>query len=1116
MRTPPRIVVIAPFVPKRHVDNAGQRYLGELARVLPDSAVFIVPRDTRSSRDAAAVGDPRVLLIDVLTPPAPESRFGTAYRFARDRVVPVRARDGFWEGLLENPTAQDAIARAEIIDLQWPEFVSLARQMRRVAPEVRIIATMHDVPSQGKIREFRAARSPRGFVRLALAAEQARRLESSVASVADLVVVFSEKDRVLLPSQAHATVVHPPATSAWALAHGHTSGFVPDETGSPADAANTTGDHRVLSIGPLLRPENCDGLEWFGREVFPLVQATIPDASLIHAGIYDDNQVKRLAGVPVELLGFVPDLEALQRDASVTIVPIRFGAGVKFKVLDALHDGLPLVSTSVGTEGIGDGNFQPESFDTAREFADAVIEVLTRPIAAVQRADAASGWARDRYGWPQFERSVRATYGLLGVEIAPEPEASVGTKPIASVVIPVRNGEAGLPSALAALARQPEAGQLEIVISDNGSTDRTREVALAWEGAFHGMQIVDSSRRAGINHARNAGLLAARTDKVLFCDHDDEARLGWTANLIDALDRADAAGGLAVSHVLSGFERALEPEFETEALHSALGYLPYAAGGSMGVRRHAALAVGGFDESFVKGHDEVEFCWRFQRAGYSLVGVDAAVLDYRQRGRAIDAGRQRFHSARTQIQLWCRYQDVAPLRPVSFRGAARGAALSVLQVPSLGPRQRRFPTARRIGWSLGTFAGHLKYRVLGDAPPALLLPTTAATGGDLTSAAGPSAQRRLRIGLLTPWDIDDERSWSGMILRMRDELAQVADVVPMSTAGVRTSVVDRAIARVLGRTSGKSYLWDFGLATAKRRGDAAREQIREADVDVVLAVVASTDVAFLRPGAVPVVQVVDTTFSAVRDFYPQFTSLHPLSSWQARIITTRAERATTRFLASTQWAVDALIEDGVPAADCVVAPPGPATVPPHDWRRPIRRDGDELRVLLVASDWQRKGGDVALEAVELLRQRGTDATLTVVGDAPPLPGWATPLGRLARSQLSEQYGTADVLIELASANAAGVTLTDAAAHGLPAVATNVGGVATIVAHGISGVLIEPGDGLVQRVADALVLLVDPDRRAAMSTASEEHYAQHLHWQHWTHSAMRACESALADSNGIPR
>lgn len=706
----PRIVVIAAFVPRIDADNAGQRYLGELARLLPDSTTFIVHGDEKARRDLAASPDARVelLTIDPTTIASPPS-------WLRQRVNamlhPVRVRDGFWQAMRDTPRARNAIARADVIDLQWPEFVTLAPRIARVAPSARIVATMHDVHSQNLARMVRSASTFPSRARRMVSMLRTRRIEREVAEAADLMIVFSHKDRRLLPRNSRAAVVHPPAMSAYQRS----------VRGAARTGETMQRDRRVLSIGPLARGENVDGLQWFAREVWPAVREAVPSAQLVHAGSFDERHPPLFADTDVELLGFVDNLDDLQQRVGVVIAPIQQGAGVKFKVVDALHDEVPIVATSVGIEGIGDGNFSVESFDTPSEFATAVIIALTDTVGASLRARSAGDWARDRYGWPQFERSIKAVYGLQST--APTANTS-SDEPIASIVIPVRNGENGLPNALAALARQAEASQLEVIVSDNGSTDRTRQVAAAWSTAFQSLRIVDAGDRPGVGYARNRGIVAATSERILITDDDDEVRLGWATALIEALDSADAAGGRIVSGVVSGQHEALDSALESTSLQAVHGYLPYATGTTLAVKRSVALQIGGFDESFQRGHDEVEFCWRLQRAGYNLVGVDDAIIDYRQRERAIDAARQRFHSARTSIQLWARYERLAPLSPVSFSAAARGVATSLVDAPGLLRPSTRFTAARRLGWSWGTLVGHLKYRKFGRPPAATLLEGT--------------------------------------------------------------------------------------------------------------------------------------------------------------------------------------------------------------------------------------------------------------------------------------------------------------------------------------------------------------------------------------------------------
>lgn len=358
----------------------------------------------------------------------------------------------------------------------------------------------------------------------------------------------------------------------------------------------------------------------------------------------------------------------------------------------------------------------------------------------------------------------------------------------------------------------------------------------------------------------------------------------------------------------------------------------------------------------------------------------------------------------------------------------------------------------------------------------------------------------MRIGFLTPWRTDDPGAWSGIIRPMLDALAEVAEVVPISTHDVPAALLDRAAARL----SRRRYLWDFGLATARARGHVAAERLRAAHVDVVFAVAASVDVARLG-GSVPVVQYVDAAFDDMKDRYSVFTGLSRLSAVQVRRIGMLAARRTAGYVAASQRAADGLVRAGADPARVVVAPPGAAIRP-----RAVADRGDTttsaaapLRVLVVASDWERKGGDRALAAVAQARAAGADIALTVIGSAPALPDDVRAPGRLTADELSAEYARADVLLELARANAAGVTLTDAAAHGLPAIATDVGGVPSIVADGRSGWLV-PDDAACSAAGELLAELGRGAWGGVSRTTAASWYAEALDWAPWGERVAALC------------
>ncbi len=358
----------------------------------------------------------------------------------------------------------------------------------------------------------------------------------------------------------------------------------------------------------------------------------------------------------------------------------------------------------------------------------------------------------------------------------------------------------------------------------------------------------------------------------------------------------------------------------------------------------------------------------------------------------------------------------------------------------------------------------------------------------------------MRVGFVTTWAIEDPDSWSGVIVPMYAALGAHADVVPVQLSAPRHHLVDRAAARLLGGR-GHGYLPGHAVATSRATAAAVTRAVRDAGVDVVLSIAASTPLAYAKPG-VPVIEVSDGTFRLVREYYPMYAGLHRSSLWQGEVLARRTVRQAAAFLMASEWAARSLQTDyGVAPSRIRVAPFGPSTTSSRPPTGP--RPGEPLRVLFVGRDWARKGGDRALDVVAELRRTGTPCELTVVGDGPDLPTGATRIGRVARSAMGDLYAAHDVLLEPARANAGGVTLTDATASGLPVVATRTGGVPAIVDDGVTGFLADVEDPVAESV-HALRRLADPELWRAVSRAARERGSEVLSWDSWAATAVELC------------
>ncbi len=398
------VVVVSPELPHDHVPHAGGRYLGTLVEVLEARAdvVVLVP-DAPVNREAeAGAGLPSRYVVAgrrATRPPWLRGAFRvlTLADRARLRRDPSSLPWVVVAGLVTTRPAVAALRAADVVDLQWSHLVRLERLVRLLNRRARVIGTFHDVRSQ----RFRRAAAREGDPDLRPALERASRSEARaqarLVDRLDVAITFSEKDAHELadaPTSDRVTVVPPPLADL----------LPPGRAPGPHPTA--------VFVGHLARPENADAVTWLLDEVWPRVRQAVPDVRLrVVGGGAGAALGRRLTAEPgVEATGFVDDLAAEYRGAWLCVVPVRDGAGVKFKTVEAVVAGVPVVTTAVGAEGVAGPDRFAGFTEDAGEFAAACARVLLAPDAADAEAASTADWARERFSRTRFESSVERIY----------------------------------------------------------------------------------------------------------------------------------------------------------------------------------------------------------------------------------------------------------------------------------------------------------------------------------------------------------------------------------------------------------------------------------------------------------------------------------------------------------------------------------------------------------------------------------------------------------------------------------------------------------------------------------------------------------------------------------
>lgn len=187
--------------------------------------------------------------------------------------------------------------------------------------------------------------------------------------------------------------------------------YMAQDVGFPNGAVPPSGD-RIVFVGRMDYHANVEGVRWFCRQVLPRIRASRPRALFQIVGGYPVPAISRLARAgEIDVTGFVTDVRPYVKHASVVVVPLRVGGGTRLKILEALAMSRPVVSTTVGAEGI---EAVPDRdlviADRPEAFADEVVSLLSQT--ERRQALGAAGYqlVQNQYNWERIVKDLEQIY----------------------------------------------------------------------------------------------------------------------------------------------------------------------------------------------------------------------------------------------------------------------------------------------------------------------------------------------------------------------------------------------------------------------------------------------------------------------------------------------------------------------------------------------------------------------------------------------------------------------------------------------------------------------------------------------------------------------------------
>lgn len=190
------------------------------------------------------------------------------------------------------------------------------------------------------------------------------------------------------------------------------------DIGPPAVLERQDKACRIGFLASFGHQPNVDAALYFVETILPLIRARLADVEFVVAGRNPPEALGKMSADGVRCVGFVEDVSSFYGSVDVVVAPLRFGGGIKIKVLEAMACGKPVVTTSIGAEGIA----SPEDgallmADEPAAFASCVCRLLNEPELARNLGDRGRELVIQRFSWKRVTDDLGRIYADLAREV---------------------------------------------------------------------------------------------------------------------------------------------------------------------------------------------------------------------------------------------------------------------------------------------------------------------------------------------------------------------------------------------------------------------------------------------------------------------------------------------------------------------------------------------------------------------------------------------------------------------------------------------------------------------------------------------------------------------------
>lgn len=377
----------------------------------------------------------------------------------------------------------------------------------------------------------------------------------------------------------------------------------------------------------------------------------------------------------------------------------------------------------------------------------------------------------------------------------------------------------------------------------------------------------------------------------------------------------------------------------------------------------------------------------------------------------------------------------------------------------------------------------------------------------------------MKILLISSDDPEDVHSWSGTSKSIHTALKKISQELVVFYS---SPFLIRFFSKILSRLSTKTSDLYKTKIYSKYIAYKIHKIILLENPDIIIGVVASVELAFVKTNT-PIIHISDATYNGLLDYYDKYLNVWAYSVRSSNELEQRVIDNAKYIILPSQWAtISAITDYNCEPSKIKTIPFGPNIV--SEGFMPKRRNiglNKPCKLLFVALEWHRKGGDIAFNTMLNLRAKGIEATLQIIGCSPP-KGITSPYMHVTEcldkhnpeqhQKLIDHYLDSTLFILPTHAEAFGIVFAESAMYGLPSISYNTGGVSSVIDHGKTGYLLplgSSGNDFAKVIED---LISDEDQYQEMCNNSLRKYEEQLNWRVWQNKMGEIIASCLISTD----